>query len=64
MTQNEAHVWNNAINAAIMQYRHGIGAIHRLKIPYSITVEHIGATTTQDIVYDTDARNPNASCEE
>lgn len=50
MTPHDANTWNAAINAAIREYKNGIGAIKALKMKHAVTVEHIGTTTKQDVI--------------
>lgn len=50
MTEQEARVWNAAIDEAVSQYKNGVGAIKQLKIPHVVVVYHVGTTTKQDVV--------------
>ena len=49
MTYEQAQLWNIAILKAIEAYPKGIGAIRALAIPMTVTVEHIGTTTNQEV---------------
>lgn len=49
MTDQSVMIWNMAINAACKAYSAGIGAIEALRVPVSVTVEHIGTTTRQEV---------------
>ena len=50
MTPDQAHIHNRAIDLAVAQYQFGIGAIQQLRVKYAVTVEHVGTTTTQEVV--------------
>lgn len=43
--------YNKAIEDALREYKNGIGAIASLRIPFDVTVEHIGTTTKQEVNY-------------
>lgn len=49
MNTDQAIIWNAAIDAAVSEYKNGIGAICQLKKKFVVTVEHIGATTKHDV---------------
>lgn len=49
MTHDQAQLWNIAILKAIEAYPKGIGAIRALAVPMTVTVEHIGTTTKQEV---------------
>lgn len=49
VTTDQAIIWNAAIDAAVSEYKNGIGAILQLKKKFVVTVEHIGTTTKQDV---------------
>lgn len=53
MTHDQAQLWNIAIMKAIEAYPKGIGAIRALKVPMTVTVEHIGTTTKQEVSVET-----------
>ena len=50
MNEHEARIWNAAIEAAIREYKNGIGAIMSLRARHAVTVEHIGRSTKQEII--------------
>lgn len=50
MTNAQAIAYNQAIADAVAAYKHGIGAIHALRIKHVVTVEHIGTTTKQEVI--------------
>lgn len=51
MTEHEAQIHNNAINAALAQYANGIGAIKALRVRHAVVVEHSagGHATKQEV---------------
>lgn len=49
MTPQEAYIHNRAIKLALDKYPKGMGAIRALLIKESVTVEHIGTTTVQEV---------------
>ena len=54
MTQDQAATYNLAIQHALEKYSQGRGAIASLKIPFSVTVDHVGLSTKQEVVYGND----------
>ena len=54
MTQHEAQIWNLAIDAALQEHHKGIIAIRALMIRPTVTVDHIGTTTKQEVKLDED----------
>lgn len=49
MTPHEARIYNMAITDALTQYKNGIGAILELKKKFTVTVEHVGHSTKQEV---------------
>ena len=49
MTPAQALIYNQAIKDAIAQYPHGIGAIKSLTKRITVTVEHVGRSTIQEV---------------
>lgn len=44
-----AHVYNQAIEDALKEYKNGRGAIAALKKKFVVTVEHEGRSTKQEV---------------
>lgn len=49
MTPEQAHIWNVAVDSAVREYKNGIGAIMALRKSFTVTVEHIGRSTKQEV---------------
>lgn len=50
MTPEQALIWNAAIDAAVDQYKNGIGAIKSLRKRFVVTVDHISPYQTKQEV--------------
>lgn len=49
MTPAQAIIYNQAIKDAVSQYHNGIGAIKSLTKRITVTVEHVGRSTIQEV---------------
>lgn len=54
MNQHDAEIWNAAIRECVRRYRYGVDEIKAMHLQPTVTVEHVGTTTKQDVRYDDD----------